>query len=225
MRYMFGGKAAVPMVVRTPEGSGTGAAAQHSQSLEAWFCHIPGLKVVAPSTPADAKGLLTAAIRDNNPVVFFEQKLLYRTKGDVPEGEYVLPLSEAHIVQEGNDLTIVTYGRMLDVVKQAAAEAAKDGISVEIIDPRTLYPMDTETIIRSVKKTSRLMIVHEAAVTGGLGGEIAAAVAGSDAVYYLDAPIRRVCGLDVPVPYCPELERNIVPTKEKVTAAIRELVN
>ena len=225
MRYMFGGKATVPMVVRTPEGSGTGAAAQHSQSLEAWFCHVPGLKVVAPSTPADAKGLLTAAIRDNNPVVFFEQKLLYRTKGDVPEGEYVLPLSKANIVKEGSDLTIVTYGRMLDVVKKAAEEAEKDGISIEIIDPRTLYPMDTETIIDSVKKTSRLMIVHEAAVTGGLGGEIAAAVAGSDAVYYLDAPIRRVCGLDVPVPYCPELERNIVPTTDKVTAAIRELVS
>lgn len=224
MRYMFGGKATVPMVVRTPEGSGTGAAAQHSQSLEAWFCHVPGLKVVAPSTPADAKGLLTAAIRDDNPVVFFEQKLLYRTKGDVPEGEYVLPLSKAHVVREGSDLTIVTYGRMLDVVLKAAEEAEAAGISVEVIDPRTLYPMDTETIVDSVKKTSRLMIVHEAAVTGGLGGEIAAAVAGSDAIYYLDAPIRRVCGLNVPVPYCPELERNIVPTTEKVSTAIRELV-
>lgn len=224
MRYMFGGKAKVPMVMRMPEGSGTGAAGQHSQSLEAWMCHVPGLKVVAPSTPADAKGLLTAAIRDDNPVMFFEQKLLYRVKGDVPEGEYVIPLGKSHIVQEGKDLTIVTYGRMLQVVQQAAEAVAKDGISVEIIDPRTLYPMDTETIVHSVIKTSRAMIVHEAAVTGGLGGEIAAKIAGSEAFYYLDAPVTRVCGLDVPVPYCPELEKNIVPTVDRVTKAIYEIM-
>lgn len=224
MRYMFGGKAQVPMVLRTPEGSGTGAAAQHSQSLEAWFCHVPGLKVVAASTPADAKGLLTAAIRDNNPVVFFEQKLLYRVKGDVPAGEYVLPLGKSHIVREGRDITLVTYGRMLQLCEAVADAVAKEGISIEIIDPRTLYPMDTETIVQSVKKTSRALIVHEAAVTGGLGGEIAAKIAGSEAFYYLDAPIRRVCGLDVPVPYCPELEKNIVPTAEKITAAVRELM-
>jgi pyruvate/2-oxoglutarate/acetoin dehydrogenase E1 component len=224
MRYMFGGKAKVPMVMRMPEGSGTGAAAQHSQSLEAWFCHIPGLKVVTASTPADAKGLLTASIRDNNPVMFFEQKLLYRVKGDVPEGEYVIPLGKSHVVQEGKDLTIVTYGRMLQVVEKAAEAVAKDGISVEIIDPRTLYPMDTDTIIKSVMKTSRAMIVHEAAVTGGVGGEIAAKIAGSEAFYYLDAPITRVCGLNVPVPYCPELEKNIVPTVEKVTQAIYDIM-
>lgn len=223
MRYMFGGKARVPMVLRTPEGSGTGAAAQHSQSLEAWFCHVPGLKVVTASTPADAKGLLTAAIRDDNPVVFFEQKLLYRVKGDVPEGEYIIPLGKSHVVRPGAHLTLVTYGRMLPMCLSVAEEAAKDGIEVEVIDPRTLYPMDTKTIIDSVKKTSRLMIVHEACLTGGLGGEIAAAVAGSDALYYLDAPIKRVCGLDVPIPYCPELEKNVVPTAEKVGAAIREM--
>ncbi len=224
MRYMFGGKAQVPMVLRTPEGSGTGAAAQHSQSLEAWFCHVPGLKVVTASTPADAKGLLTAAIRDNNPVIFFEQKLLYRVKGDVPEGDYVLPLSKSHVVQEGKDLTIVTYGRMLPVVQQAVAAVAKDGISVEIVDPRTLYPMDKDTIIESVMKTSRAMIVHEACKTGGLGGEIAAAITESEAFYYLDAPVKRVCGLDVPIPYCPELEKNVVPTVEKVTDAIYEMM-
>lgn len=224
MRYMFGGKAKVPMVMRLPEGSGTGAAEHHSQSLEAWFCHIPGLIVVAPSTPADAKGLLTASIRNDNPVMFFEQKLLYRVKGDVPEGEYILPLGKANIVQNGSDLTIVTYGRMLRVCQDAAALAAEQGISVEIIDLRTLYPMDKETIIESVKKTSRLMIVHEAARTGGLGGEIAASIADSDAFYYLDAPIRRLAGVDVPIPYNPTLEKNVVPTVDKVAAAIKEIV-
>lgn len=224
MRYMFGGKAKVPMVLRTPEGSGTGAAAQHSQSLEAWFCHVPGLKVVTASTPADAKGLLTAAIRDDNPVIFFEQKLLYRVKGDVPEGEYVLPLGKSHVAREGGDITLVTYGRMLPLCLGVAEECAKEGIQIEVIDPRTLYPMDTGTIIQSVKKTTRALIVHEACVTGGLGGEISAAISESDAVYYLDAPIRRVCGLNVPIPYCPELERNAVPTKERVLEAVRELM-
>ena len=224
MRYMFGGKAKVPMVMRLPEGSGTGAAEHHSQSLEAWFCHIPGLIVVAPSTPADAKGLLTASIRNDNPVMFFEQKLLYRVKGDVPEGEYILPLGKANIVQNGSDLTIVTYGRMLKVCQDAAVLAAEQGISVEIIDLQTLYPMDKETIIDSVKKTSRLMIVHEAAKTGGLGGEIAASIADSEAFYYLDAPIRRLAGLDVPIPYNPTLEKNVVPTVDKVAVAIKEIV-
>jgi len=224
IRYMFGGKAKVPMVLRAPIGSGTGAAAQHSQSLEAWFCHVPGLKVVSASTPADAKGLLTAAIRDENPVMFFEQKLLYRVKGEVPEGEYIIPLGKSHIVREGADITLVTYGRMLQMCLDIADEAAKEGISIEIIDPRTLYPMDTATIIESVKKTSRALIVHEACKTGGLGGEVAAVIAGSDAIYYLDAPIKRVCGLDVPIPYCPELEKNVVPTATKVTAAVRELM-
>lgn len=221
MRYMFGGKAQVPMVLRTPEGSGTGAAAQHSQSLEAWFCHVPGLKVVTASTPADAKGLLTASIRDNNPVVFFEQKLLYRVKDDVPEGEHVIPLGKSHVVRSGSDITVVTYGRMLRLCLDVADEVAKEGVNLEVIDPRTLYPMDTATIIESVKKTTRLLIVHEACQTGGLGGEIAAAVSGSDAFYYLDAPITRICGLDVPIPYCPELERNVVPTREKILDAVR----
>jgi len=220
MRYMHGGDIQVPMVVRMPAGSGTGAAAQHSQSLEAWFCHIPGLKVVAASTPADAKGLLTASIRDNNPVVFFEQKLLYKTKGEVPEGEYVLPLGKSHVVREGCDVTVVTYGRMLQVCLDAAQEAEKQGVSVEVIDPRTLYPMDRETIIRSVVKTGRLVVVHEACKTGGVGAEIAAAVAESEAFHKLKAPIQRVCGLDVPIPFSKELEASVAPNAVRVREAI-----
>ena len=181
MRYMFGGKAQVPMVVRTPGGSGTGAAAQHSQSLEAWMCHVPGLKVVAPSTPADAKGLLKAAIRDNNPVIFYENKLLYKTKGLVPEEDYVIELGKADIKREGSDVTVITYGRMLERCQEAAEVLATENIDVEIIDLRTLYPMDKETIIKSVCKTGRVLIVHEAAKTGGLGGEISATIAESEA--------------------------------------------
>lgn len=224
MRYMFGGRAQVPMVIRTPEGSGTGAAAQHSQSLEAWYCHVPGLKVVAPSTPKDAKGLLLSSIRDNNPVIFFEQKLLYRKKGPVPEEEYSIPLGQAEIKRAGADLTIVTYGRMVPTCLEAAESVAEDGISIEVVDPRTLRPLDTGTIIESVKKTGRVLIVHEAALTGGFGGEIAAVIAASEAFYYLDAPIKRLAGLDVPIPYCPELERNAVPTVQTITTAVRELL-
>jgi pyruvate dehydrogenase E1 component beta subunit len=221
MRYMFGGKAKVPMVLRAPAGSGTGAAAQHSQSPEAWFCNAPGLKVVIPSTPADAKGLLIAAIRDDNPVLFLEQKLLYRTKGDVPEGEYVVPLSKAKVHREGKDVSIITYGRMLPMCLKAAEELEKEqGISVEVVDPRSLVPLDKETIIASAKKTGRVLIVHEGCQTGGFGGELAAVIADSDAFFYLDAPIKRYGGMDVPIPYCPELEKNVglsaTPTKRGV---------
>lgn len=225
MRYMFGGKARVPMVLRAPAGSGTGAAAQHSQSPEAWFCNAPGLKVVIPSTPADAKGLLTAAIRDDNPVLFLEQKLLYRTKGDVPEGEYVVPLGEAKVHREGTDATIITYGRMLPMCLEAAELLEKEeGISVEVVDPRTLVPLDKDTLIGSAKKTGRVLIVHEACQTGGFGGEIAAVIADSEAFFYLDAPIKRYGGLDVPIPYCPELEKNVVPTLPNIRKKIIELV-
>jgi len=225
MRYMFGGKAKVPMVLRAPAGSGTGAAAQHSQSPEAWFTNAPGLKVVIPSTPADAKGLLIAAIRDDNPVLFLEQKLLYRTKGDVPEGDYVVPLGKAKVQREGADVTIVTYGRMLPMCLQAAEALEKEeGISVEVVDPRTLVPLDKETIIASAKKTGRVLIVHEACQTGGFGGEIAAVIADSDAFFYLDAPIKRYGGMDVPIPYCPELEKNVVPTLDNVKKKVVELV-
>ncbi len=225
IRYMFGGAAKVPMVLRAPAGSGTGAAAQHSQSPEAWFCNAPGLKVVIPSTPADAKGLLIAAIRDDNPVLFLEQKLLYRTKGDVPEGDYVVPLGKAAVHREGSDVTIITYGRMLPMCMEAAEILEKEpGISVEIVDPRTLVPLDKETIIKSAKKTGRVLIVHEACQTGGYGGELAAVIADSEAFYYLDAPIKRYGGLDVPIPYCPELEKNVVPTRDNVVSKVIELV-
>ncbi len=225
MRYMFGGKAKVPMVLRAPAGSGTGAAAQHSQSPEAWFCNAPGLKVVIPSTPADAKGLLIASIRDDNPVLFLEQKLLYRTKGEVPEGEYVVSLGKAKVHREGSDVSIITYGRMLPMCLKAAEELEKqEGISVEVVDPRTLVPLDKETIIESAKKTGRVLIVHEACQTGGFGGEIAAVISDSDAFFYLDAPIMRYGGMDVPIPYCPELEKNVVPTLDNVKRKVIELV-
>jgi len=224
IRYMFGGKAKVPMVLRTPGGSGTGAAAQHSQSLEAWFCHVPGLKVIIPSTPYDAKGLLKAAIRDDNPVIFIEQKLLYRKKGMVPDGDYIVPIGKADIKREGKDLTIITYGRIVPVCLQVAQDLEKEGIDIEIVDPRTLLPLDKETIIQSVKKTGKVLIVHEAVQTGGFGGEIAAVIADSEAFFYLDAPIRRLGGLDVPIPYCPELEKNAVPTEQTITKAVYDLM-
>lgn len=223
MRYMFGGHAEVPMVVRSPAGSGTGAAAQHSQSQEAWYCHVPGLKVVIPSTPYDAKGLLKSAIRDNNPVVFLEQKLLYRKKGEVPEQEYTIPLGQSEVKREGDDLTIVTWGRMVPTCLDLA-ESLSSEISIEVVDPRTLVPLDKDTVIQSAKKTGRVLIVHEAVQTGGYGGEIAAVIGDSEAFFYLDAPIKRMGGLDIPIPYNPELERQAVPTAEKIEAAIRDLL-
>lgn len=226
IRYMFGGKAKVPMVLRAPGGSGTGAAAQHSQSLEAWFCHVPGLKVVVPGTARDAKGLLKAAIRDDNPVIFVEQKTLYKEKGEVPtDDEFVIPLGVGEIKHEGKDITVVSYGRMLSRVLNVAAELENEGISVEVVDPRTLVPLDKELIINSVKKTGKLMLVNEACKTGGYIGEIAAVVAESEAFDYLDAPIVRLGGLDVPVPYNPQLEAAIVPSEDLIKTNIINLVN
>jgi len=224
MRYQFGGQAKVPLVIRTPGGSGAGAAAQHSQSIEAWFCHVPGLKVVVPSTPYDAKGLLISAIRDDNPVMFFEQKLLYRKKGPVPEEAYPVPLGVAEVKRTGTDLTLITYGRMLPLCLEVADNLAEKGIDIEIIDPRTLMPLDKESLITSVKKTGKAMIVHEAVQTGGVGGEISAVISDSDAFFYLDAPIKRVGGLDVPIPYCIELEREAVPTAASITRAVYQLM-
>ena len=223
MRYMFGGKAKVPMVVRAPAGSGTGAAGQHSSSMEAWYTHVPGLKVVIPSTPYDAKGLLTTAIEDDNPVVFLEQKLLYRVKGQVPEERYTIPFGQADIKRTGSSLTLVTWGRMVNRCLEVAQALSTEGIDVEVVDPRTLLPLDTQTIIESVKKTGRLLIVHEAVQTGGFGGEIAARIADSEAFYYLDAPIKRLGGMDVPIPYNPHLEANVVPTTDTITDAIRQV--
>ena len=224
VRYQFGGQAAVPMVLRAPGGSGTGAAAQHSQSVEAWVCNVPGLKVVIPSTPYDAKGLLKTAIRDDNPVVFLEQKLLYRTKGPVPEEEYTLPLGSAEVKRPGRDLSIITYGRMVPRSLEVAAALAKEGIEVEVVDIRSLRPLDTATIVASARKTGRVLIVHEAPQFGGFGGEIAAAVGDSEAFYYLDAPIRRLGAMETPVPYNRHLEAHVVPTVERITAAVRDLL-
>lgn len=226
MRYMFGGKAKVPMVLRTPGGSGTGAAAQHSQSLEAWFCHVPGLKVVVPATAADAKGLLKAAIRDDNPVVFIEQKTLYKIKGSVPvDDEFIIPLGKGDIKKEGKDVTIVSYGRMLPRVLKVAEELEEEGISVEVVDPRTLVPLDKELIINSVKKTGRAILVNEACKTGGYLGEIASIISESEAFDYLDAPILRLAGLDVPIPYNPELEKAVVPSEKQIKDAVFKVLN
>ncbi|MDR1250887.1 MAG: alpha-ketoacid dehydrogenase subunit beta [Treponema sp.] len=226
-RFQFGGQGSVPMVLRAPGGSGTGAAEQHSQSPEAWVTNIPGLKVVIPSTPYDAKGLLKASIYDPNPVVFLEQKLLYRTKGPVPEpGEdYTIPLGKADVKRIGKDLSIITYGRMVPRCLKVAEElAGTRGCDIEVVDVRTLVPLDTEALSASVKKTGRCLVVYEAPQTGGYGAEIAGMIAGSDAFFYLDAPIYRLGGLDVPIPYNPHLEARVVPTEETIRAAIESLL-
>ena len=224
LRFMFGGKATVPMVLRTPGGSGTGAAEHHSQSLENWFVHIPGLKVVMPSTPYDVKGLLTASIRDNNAVVFVEHKLLYKTKGPVPEEPYTIPLGVADVKREGTDLTIVATSVMVQRSLEAAAQLAEEGIEVEVVDPRTLRPLDETPIIESVKKTGKVLLVHEAVKTGGYGGELAAVIAESEAFGYLDAPIVRLAGKDIPIPYNRNLEQNAVPQVADIAAKARDIV-
>jgi pyruvate dehydrogenase E1 component beta subunit len=223
LHFMFGGHISVPLVVRTPSGSGTGAAEQHSQSLENWFVGVPGFKVVAPATAYDAKGLLIASIRDNNPVLFMEHKLLYRTKGMVPEDIYEIPLGKADVKRVGKDVTILAYSIMVPRALEAAAVLEKEGIDVEVVDLRSLKPLDEETIIQSVSKTGRVLITHEAPVTGGFGGEVAAVIAGSSAFDRLDAPIRRLAGRNVPIPYNRGLERAAVPQVEEITAAARSL--
>jgi pyruvate/2-oxoglutarate/acetoin dehydrogenase E1 component len=223
MRFMFGGKASVPMVIRAPAGSGTGAAAQHCQSLEAWFVHTPGIKVVAPATPYDAKGLLVTAIRDNNPVLFMEHKLLYRTKGPVPEELYTIPMGKAEVKRPGRDLTIIAYSIMLPRALEAAQQLAAEGIEVEVVDVRSLKPLDKQTIVGSVARTGRVLITHEAPQTGGFGAELAAVVAESEAFDYLDAPIRRLGGRDIPIPYNRTLERATVPQVEDIVASARAL--
>jgi pyruvate dehydrogenase E1 component beta subunit len=223
LRFMFGGKATVPMVLRTPSGSGTGAAEHHSQSLEAWFTHVPGLKVVQPSTPYDAKGLLVSAIRDNNAVLFVEHKLLYKSKGPVPEELYTIPLGKADIKREGKDLTIVATAIMVQRSLEAAEELAKEGIDVEVVDPRTLRPLDKDTIIQSVKKTGKVLLVYEAVKTGGPGAEFAAVIAESEAFGYLEAPITRLAGREVPIPYNRELEQHSVPQVKDIIEKAREV--
>jgi pyruvate/2-oxoglutarate/acetoin dehydrogenase E1 component len=223
MHFMFGGKADVPMVIRAPAGSGTGAAAQHSQSLEAWFVHTPGIKVLAPATPYDVKGMLVSAIRDNNPVLFMEHKLLYRVKGAVPEETYTIPFGQAEVRRQGRDLTVLAYSIMVPRALEAAGQLAGQGIEVEVVDLRSLKPLDTETIVRSVSKTGRVLILHESPRTGGYGGELAAVVAESEAFDYLDAPIRRLAGRDIPIPYNRTLERATVPQVEDIVAAASAL--
>jgi len=223
LRFMFGGQSTVPMVLRTPAGSGTGAAEHHSQSFENWFVHVPGLKVVMPSTPYDAKGLLVSSIRDDNPVVFIEHKLLYKTKGEVPEELYEIPLGKADIKREGKDLTIVATAIMVQKSLEAAEELAQEGIDVEVVDPRSLRPLDTETIITSIKKTGKVLIVHEAVKTGGFGGELAGVIAESEAFGYLEAPIIRLAGREVPIPYNRNLERAAVPQVEDIVEKARQL--
>ncbi len=223
IRFMFGGKAKVPFVLRTPAGSGTGAAAQHSESLENWFVHVPGLKVVMPSTPYDAKGLLRAAIYDDNPVIFVEHKLLYKTKGPVPEEPYEVPLGQSRVVREGSDLTIVATSIMVKRALEAADILAEEGIQVEIIDPRTLKPLDMVPIEASVIKTGRALVVHEAVKTGGFGGEVVSRIAESEAFDYLEAPVRRLAGLDIPIPYNRTLEYHTVPQVENIVEEARKL--
>ena len=223
MRYMFGGKAKIPMVLRAACGAGIGAAAQHSQCLEALFMHLPGLKVVMPSTPADAKGLLIQAIRDDNPVVFLEHKMLYAMEGEVPEGEYTIPFGKADIKREGTDVTVVATANMVHTALGAAEKLAGEGISLEVVDPRTLYPLDGETIFESVKKTHRLVIIHEEVKFAGSGAEIAAQVA-EEAFDYLDAPILRVAAPYCPVPFSPPLEQAYIPSEQQLIDAVKKVM-
>jgi pyruvate dehydrogenase E1 component beta subunit len=224
MRFMLGGEVSVPVVMRFPAGSGTGAAAQHSQSLEAWLGHVPGLKVIQPATPYDAKGMLLAAVADPDPVMIFEHKLLYKMKGPVPEGYYTVPIGKADIRREGRDLTVVATSIMVQKALDAAAALESEGIDVEVVDLRTIRPMDKQTVIDSVKKTSRLMCVYEAVKTLGIGAEVSAMIAESEAFDYLDAPIVRLGGAETPIPYNPELEKATVPQIPDIITAARDLV-
>lgn len=223
MCYMFGGKIHLPMVIRTVNGGGSSSAAQHSQSLEALISHIPGLKVVMPSTPADAKGLLISAIRDDNPVFFVEHSLLYSHRGEVPEGEYTIPLGKASIKREGDDITIVALSSMLDLALQAANELAKISIQAEVIDPLSLTPLDIETLLESVEKTNHLLIVHEAVQKGGIGAEIAAQIS-EKAFDFLDAPVRRLGAPFTPVPFNPVLEGAYRPGRQEIINCVKVML-
>ena len=221
MRYMFGGKISLPMVVRLPCGAGVGAAAQHSQSLEAWMTHVPGLKVVYPSTPQDALGLMLSSIDDDNPVMFFEHKAVYALKGDVESFEPI-PLGKGDIKREGSDVTVIATGKMVYEALAAAEKLDKDDISVEVLDPRTLYPLDKELIAQSVAKTHRVLIVTEENRRGGYGGEISALIA-EEMFDSLDGPVVRIGALDSPVPFAPVLEQLYIPNADDITKAVREM--
>jgi len=221
--FISGGQGRVPMVLRTQGGAGNGLAAQHSQSLEALFYHVPGLKVVMPATPGDACGLLKAAIRDDDPVIFIEHKLLYMTKGEVPDGEYLVPLGKADIKKPGRDITLITYSRMTLTCLEAAAALEKEGISVEVVDLRSLVPLDKETILESARRTGRVVVVHEAARRGGVGGDIAAMIM-EEAYDDLDGPVVRIAGRNTPIPYNLNIEKVCIPSVEDVIAGVLKLV-
>ncbi len=222
--YMSGGKLKVPMVLRTTLGATRRSAAQHSQSLHTWVAHVPGLKVVLPSTPYDAKGLLKAAIRDDNPVVFIEDKMGYTAKGHVPAEEYVLPLGVADVKRRGDDVTLIATSSMVQVALEAAEELARLGVGAEVVDPRSLFPLDKDTLVESARKTGHVVVIDEGHERYGAAAELAAVVA-DGAFYYLDAPVKRLCAMDVPVPFSPVLEDLTVPTPASVVAAVRQLLS
>jgi pyruvate dehydrogenase E1 component beta subunit len=221
IKYLFGGSATVPLTITTGGGGGLSAAAQHSQSLEALICHIPGLKVVHPSNPYDMKGLMTACIREDNPTILVKHKRLLGMQGEVPEEPYVVPLGSAKITRPGTDVTVVAWGRMANEALDAAERLAADGIDVEVIDPRTLQPLDTDTIIESVRRTNRAVVVHEAVRFGGLGAEVAAQIQ-EHAFDYLDAPVARLAAPFSPVPFSPALEQHYLPSADRIAAEIRD---
>jgi len=223
IRYMSGGQISVPIVIRGPGSAAHQLGAQHSQSLEAWFCHVPGLMVVAPSSPRDAKGLLKTAIRESNPVIFIEAQLLYQTKGEVDEGEYLLPLGVADIKRAGTDVTLIAYSKMLSVALQASEVLAKDGIQAEVVDPRTLRPLDLNTLAASVKKTGKAVIIEDGWPFAGLGAQIAESLY-TKVFDYLDGPIVRVTARDVPMPYARNLEDAVIPDVKRVVAAVRTVL-
>lgn len=224
IRYMFGAQASVPLVVRMPFGAGVNIASHHSQSLEAWFMHTPGLYVAVSSTPYDAKGLLKTAIRGNNPVLFVEHKLLYPVKGTLPEEDYTVPFGVADVKREGSDVTIVATLYMIHKALAAAQQLDNEGIDVEVVDPRTLAPLDKQTIVKSVKKTGRLVVVSEDCKTAGVSAEIAAMVT-EEALDYLDAPIKRVAEPDTPIPFSPSLEKSVIPDERRIIAAVKEITS
>lgn len=223
IRHMFGGQMAVPLVIRAVGGGGAQLAATHSQSLEPMFAHVPGLKVVTPATPADAKGLLKSAIRDDDPVLFIEHALLYRVRGEVPEGEYLIPIGKAEVKREGKDITLVAYSKMALVALEAADHLSQEGIDAEVIDLRTLRPLDMETVLTSVKKTNRAVSVEEAWRTYGIGAEVASRIQ-EEAFDHLDAPIQRVAGVEVPMPYAKNLEQAAIPDAQRVVKTVKQLM-
>lgn len=224
LRYMYGGKATLPLVIRGQQGVGRGNAATHSQSIEAIFMHIPGLKVVMPSSPADAAGLLRTALRDNNPIMFFEHKMLYPTKGEVPDDpEFMIPFGKANIVKEGKDVTIIATSQYVGKAVNVAKKLEAEGISVEVVDPRTLVPLDTETIVNSVKKTGRAVVVHEAHKNAGAGAEIASMIM-EEAFKYLDAPVLRLGAKACPLPFNLNLENAVVPQEDDIEKAVRSVL-